>query len=257
MMGLRLGREKILRFAAPQGPGVRVDSGFSPGNQIPSAFDSNIAKIICRGGDRFEAMARMQTALRDAIVAIDSGLTNRSLLLELVSETPVREGPVTTKWLDRYLEQRPRLAERRYLPLALAGAAIGDAIAARQGEVANFLTEAATGLPRSVSAPGPVELRYTVDSAPVTVEVAKLGPALFMVRSGAWAQRVVANHTGACTMILGVRGAPPVGDPHRHRDRTSLLRLRGSHIDLQRRATVGFGRSCPLRSRGSTRASAT
>ncbi|MEL7239755.1 MAG: biotin carboxylase N-terminal domain-containing protein, partial [Planctomycetota bacterium] len=40
----RVGR--IVRFSPGAGPGVRIDSGFALGAEVPSAFDSNIAKII-------------------------------------------------------------------------------------------------------------------------------------------------------------------------------------------------------------------
>ncbi|MCU0257836.1 MAG: ATP-grasp domain-containing protein, partial [Solirubrobacteraceae bacterium] len=40
---------KMARFTPPQGPGVRVDSGYDLRSTVPTAFDSMLAKIIARG----------------------------------------------------------------------------------------------------------------------------------------------------------------------------------------------------------------
>lgn len=192
----------LTRFAIPQGPGVRVDSGYSLGNTVPSVFDSNIAKIICRGESRDEAMARMQTALRDCIVALDSGLTNRSLLLELVSRTDIRRGPVTTSWLGKYLATREKPEERKNLPIALAGAAIGDYLEERQGHRLQFFAEAQNGLPRHIPTPEPVEYRYQVGDSAVTAEVAEISPGIYRISSGAWNATFRARSSGNTTLIL-------------------------------------------------------
>src|SRR3954467_10957435 len=55
------GRVELMRL--PTGPGIRVDTGFSAGDVIPSLYDSMIAKIIAWGSDRPEALARLRCAL--------------------------------------------------------------------------------------------------------------------------------------------------------------------------------------------------
>ncbi len=47
----------------PAGPGVRLDSGIYPGMPVPLFYDSLLAKLICWGQDRGEAMARLRRAL--------------------------------------------------------------------------------------------------------------------------------------------------------------------------------------------------
>ena len=192
----------LTRFAIPQGPGVRVDSGYSLGTSVPSVFDSNIAKIICWGENREEAFARMQTALRDSIVALDSGLTNRSLLLELVSRTDVRRGPVTTGWLGDYLATRAKPEDRKNLTVALAGAAIGDYLEERQGHRLQFFAESQNGLPRHVPTPEPSEYRYRVGDSSVSVRVAEISPGVYRVNSGAWNATFKARASGETTLIL-------------------------------------------------------
>ena len=49
----------------PTGPGVRVDSGVYGGYEITPYYDSMIAKLICWGEDRGEAILRMRRALEE------------------------------------------------------------------------------------------------------------------------------------------------------------------------------------------------
>src|SRR5207248_5280952 len=59
--------KRILRWVAPSGPGVRVDSGYGPGTEVPPNYDSLVAKLIVHGGDRAEAIARARRALREFV----------------------------------------------------------------------------------------------------------------------------------------------------------------------------------------------
>ena len=192
----------LTRFSVPQGPGVRVDSGYSVGTNVPSVFDSNIAKIICWGATREEAYARLQTALRDAVVALDSGLTNRSLLLELVSRTDVRKGPVTTGWLGEYLSTRAKPEARKNLTVAIAGAAIGDYLEERVGHRLQFFAEAPNGMPRRIPTPEPAEYRYKVGESSLSVRVAEIDPGFFRVTSGPWTATFKARQSGESTLIV-------------------------------------------------------
>ncbi|MFN7104048.1 MAG: acetyl/propionyl/methylcrotonyl-CoA carboxylase subunit alpha, partial [Pseudorhizobium sp.] len=54
---------EITKFAAPSGPGVRLDSGVASGCVIPPMFDSLAAKLIVWGADRGQALARARRAL--------------------------------------------------------------------------------------------------------------------------------------------------------------------------------------------------
>ena len=200
----RVGR--IVRFSPGQGPGVRIDSGFALGAVVPSAFDSNIAKVIAWGANRTQAMARLHTALRDTLVALESGLTNRSLLLELVGGTEFKDHPIDTRWLGGYLEARPELTERRYLGVAIAAAAIGDKRQARQGRLANFLEEAQRGLPRSVPDPEPSTFRYRVGSRGVGVTVSAIAAGQYQVVVGEWAATVMYRPMGEHTVLIELDG---------------------------------------------------
>lgn len=52
-------------FAAPSGPGVRVDSGVVSGDVISGNFDSMVAKLIVTGRTREEALERSRRALEE------------------------------------------------------------------------------------------------------------------------------------------------------------------------------------------------
>ena len=167
---------RLVHFEAPLGPGVRVDSGYVQDNIVPTVFDSMLAKVIAFGATRQAALARLETALRDTVIVLDSGLTNRSLLLELVSDSVFRDGPVTTRWLDRYVASRPGSEARSHLEAALAAAVLGDYLQLRRGHIANFIEEAQRVVPHTVPEPGPVKIRFVLGTQPLEVEVGSIGP---------------------------------------------------------------------------------
>ncbi len=54
---------KIIRYAEPSGPGIRIDSGVYQGFTIPPFYDSMIAKLIVWAEDRNRCLARVKRAL--------------------------------------------------------------------------------------------------------------------------------------------------------------------------------------------------
>lgn len=53
----------ITQYITPKGPGVRVDDGYENGQEVSIYYDPMIAKLICYGATRAEAIARMQRAI--------------------------------------------------------------------------------------------------------------------------------------------------------------------------------------------------
>ncbi|HWD09227.1 MAG TPA: acetyl-CoA carboxylase biotin carboxylase subunit, partial [Actinomycetota bacterium] len=53
----------LTEYREPGGPGIRVDAGARAGTRIPEFYDSLIAKLICYGASREEAIGRMRRAL--------------------------------------------------------------------------------------------------------------------------------------------------------------------------------------------------
>ncbi|MBJ8347342.1 acetyl/propionyl/methylcrotonyl-CoA carboxylase subunit alpha [Antrihabitans sp. YC2-6] len=58
----------VVKFIAPSGPGVRVDSGVESGSVIGGQFDSMLAKLIITGATRDEALQRARRALDEFTV---------------------------------------------------------------------------------------------------------------------------------------------------------------------------------------------
>ena len=93
---------KIIAFHPPGGPGVRLDTHVYDGYTVPPYYDSLLAKLICQGSDRDEAIARMQVALDGFII---EGVTTTIPFLSRVMDNPrFRAGDVDTKFLERETE---------------------------------------------------------------------------------------------------------------------------------------------------------
>ncbi|HEY6875813.1 MAG TPA: acetyl-CoA carboxylase biotin carboxylase subunit [Candidatus Dormibacteraeota bacterium] len=98
--------KRISRWVAPAGPGVRVDSGFGPGSDVPPNYDSLVAKLIVHGADRAEAIARARRALREFVVI---GPATTIPYHRAILESPdFRAGKLST----RFIEEHPDLVEQ-------------------------------------------------------------------------------------------------------------------------------------------------
>ena len=76
---------------------VRVDAGVEEGDEIGTAYDPMIAKLIARGGSRDEALDRLAAAL--AATEVDGLTTNLPLLRWLAAHPAFRAGRVSTAFL--------------------------------------------------------------------------------------------------------------------------------------------------------------
>jgi pyruvate carboxylase subunit A len=98
--------KRILRWVAPSGPGVRVDSGYGPGTEVPPNYDSLVAKLIVHGSDRAEAIARAKRALREfVLIGPATTIPYHRAILENVD---FKAGKLTT----RFIEDHPELIEQ-------------------------------------------------------------------------------------------------------------------------------------------------
>jgi acetyl-CoA carboxylase biotin carboxylase subunit len=90
---------KIDVFHPPGGPGVRLDTHVYAGYTVPPYYDSLLAKLICQGRDREEAIRRMQIALESFIV---EGVTTTIPFLARVMHNPTfQSGAIDTKFIER------------------------------------------------------------------------------------------------------------------------------------------------------------
>ena len=114
---------RFVHFRLPTGPGLRIDRGVTEGDSVAPEFDPMIAKVIARGVDRPEALARLRRALSESAIVLDGGTTNKAFLLELLDRPEVRSARVDTAWLERWTATRVD-DERPHGGVALVAAAV-------------------------------------------------------------------------------------------------------------------------------------
>ena len=89
---------KLLQFIQPQGPGIRVDSGFAAGDDVTHFYDPLLAKLIVYAGSREDAIQRMKNALNDFI--IHGVVTNMDYMRAVLETDDFKQGKVTTRWVE-------------------------------------------------------------------------------------------------------------------------------------------------------------
>jgi acetyl-CoA/propionyl-CoA carboxylase biotin carboxyl carrier protein len=92
----------VTRFVAPEGPGVRVDSGVESGTVIGGQFDSLLAKVIVSGATREEALERSRRALDEMVV---EGMATVLPFHRVIVRDPAYVGDgksfsVHTRWIE-------------------------------------------------------------------------------------------------------------------------------------------------------------
>lgn len=138
-------------FKAPAGPGIRVDSGIEEGSDIPSDFDSMVAKVIAQGNDRFEAMSRLKRALTEMKIRIKDGTTNRSFLLELLNNPDIINGSVHTGYVEELLKDRVLQQDDSTVQKALTAGAVEIYMQQKEQEFINFRQQLSkSGRPRNL-----------------------------------------------------------------------------------------------------------
>ncbi|MGH6630057.1 MAG: biotin carboxylase, partial [Burkholderiales bacterium] len=92
----------VLTLRPPAGEGVRWDSGILEGGEVTAAFDPMIAKLIVRGTDRGETIARADKALAETVLL--GCKTNTAFLRRLLNHPAFIEGAIHTGFLDAHPE---------------------------------------------------------------------------------------------------------------------------------------------------------
>ena len=184
----------VERFRILTGPGVRVDTGVAEGDMVPADFDPMIAKIIAYGQTRDEAIARLQRTLRQSVVVIKGGTSNKAFLLDLLSREEVQRNDVHIGWLDQ-LAATGKHISRRFADVAIVQAAIEVYESQLCEEQAQFYASALRGRPQvrreigrtaalcyrgqsyapKVFRLGPQRYRVEVDRLRIEVERTRLG----------------------------------------------------------------------------------
>ena len=91
---------KVTGLHLPGGPGVRVDHAIYTESVISPYYDSLIAKMICHGRDRNEAIQRMKGALEMSVIEGISTLI--PLHQRIMADPDFRAGRFDTCFIERY-----------------------------------------------------------------------------------------------------------------------------------------------------------
>ncbi len=120
----------VLDVRAPRGPGVRVDSGLTPGAAVTSDYDPMLAKVAAWGPDRATALRRLDAALAGTVVL--GVTTNVSFLRGLLADPDVRAGRLDTGLVERIAGAGAPGVSRNFMTgeaEALAAAALARVLA--------------------------------------------------------------------------------------------------------------------------------
>jgi len=99
----------ITAFNLPGGNGVRVDTAQYAEGVVPPYYDSLIAKLICLGTNREEAINKMQRALSQFVV---QGIYTSIPLHQRIFDDPdFRSGHFDTHFMERFFERQAEKAK--------------------------------------------------------------------------------------------------------------------------------------------------
>jgi acetyl/propionyl-CoA carboxylase alpha subunit/acetyl-CoA carboxylase carboxyltransferase component len=224
------GRIELLQL--PSGPGVRIDTGVTEGDDLALHADPTIAEVVGWGRDREEARVRLRLALTDLSIAMDGGTTNKGFLLDLLARPELLTGSYDTGWIDR-VAREGALGGAQHADLALLLAAVDAADAEERFAQAQLFSSAFRGRPRV-----PAHMGRTIELVHLghdyAVEVLRTGRhryelsvdgatvALTVTRLGAFQSRVEVG-TRSVAVVSTVHGGDHLvevdGVPHRLRRR--------------------------------------
>jgi len=98
--GFRPSPGTIVRYVAPGGPGVRIDTHIFGGYKVPATYDSLIAKLIVWGPDRETAINVLERALDE--FEIEGIKTTIPIHKEILRNSFFRRGEYDTGFLEEF-----------------------------------------------------------------------------------------------------------------------------------------------------------
>lgn len=113
---------KISTYIAPSGPGVRLDSGIYEGYEITPYYDPMLAKLVCWGDTRAEAIIRMRRALDEyKVMGIK---TNIPFHQHLLNNQRFLAGNYDTEFVEHHFEFSQQYNEDMAQVAAIAAALV-------------------------------------------------------------------------------------------------------------------------------------
>jgi acetyl/propionyl-CoA carboxylase alpha subunit len=123
---------RVQRYAPPSGPGVRVDSGIRPHQEISPHFDSLLLKLIVWAHERESAIGRGRRALQEFVLT--GPKTTIPFHRALLEERDFINGRISTSFIQDHpsLVERTREFEAQHSPFAsfYGGGEVAAAVAA-------------------------------------------------------------------------------------------------------------------------------
>ncbi len=134
---------RVLRWAMPSGPGVRVDTAIEAGDRVPAEYDNLIAKVMVHAGDRDAAIDRLRRALDETEIA---GIqTTLPFHLFVTRDPSFRAGDVSTGWVGEHWDGPAEFRRAVRVAQLAAGLAGLDAALADGGPIVSGESAAAAG----------------------------------------------------------------------------------------------------------------
>ncbi|MGE5223669.1 MAG: acetyl/propionyl/methylcrotonyl-CoA carboxylase subunit alpha, partial [Omnitrophica WOR_2 bacterium] len=94
---------RLMQFHQPKGPGVRMDTGFTSGDEIELFYDPLIAKLIVSAENRPAAIRKMQAALKETVIL---GMpSNWQFLRDVLADPEFETGHIYTTWVEEHFRQ--------------------------------------------------------------------------------------------------------------------------------------------------------
>jgi 3-methylcrotonyl-CoA carboxylase alpha subunit len=93
-------------FSPPEGAGIRNDTGFEVGDEVPINYDAMLGKLIVSAPDRLSAVRRLRRVLTDYEILGPS--SNLPLLRRIASHPAFEAGETTIRFLETYNLTEPQ-----------------------------------------------------------------------------------------------------------------------------------------------------
>lgn len=94
---------KITKWELPEGPGIRIDAGYTEGNQVTPFYDPMIAKLIFTGDTRQNALDTARKFVDGS--SIEGIKTNLPLFKKILDNQAFAEGKYTTALISKINDQ--------------------------------------------------------------------------------------------------------------------------------------------------------
>ncbi len=90
---------KIIDWIPSNSVGLRYDTGIESGSEISTFYDPMIAKVIAKGKNRMEAIARLRKGLQETVCT--GFTTNKNFLIAILENEAFQNGDFDTHFLDK------------------------------------------------------------------------------------------------------------------------------------------------------------